>query len=273
MTHSEDELDAFAAWERAAWESRAAPYAASLGDLTRGSVPALLDAAGVEAGTRVLDVGTGPGFVALAASARGASVTGVDQSAAMVAIACAAGVDAVASCVERLPFRDASYDAAVAGYLLNHLARPEAAVAELARVLRAGGRLALTVWDVPDANPALGLFGPVVAQTGLVATLPAGPDAQRFAADDELHRLLSSWQEVTVSRLRWSVLVEPGPWFDAVAEATPRTGAVLAQAPPERRAQARERYVELARAQYGVAGGRVELPAGAVLARATRPER
>ena len=269
--HTEQELDAFGDWERAAWEVRAAPYAASLGDLTRGSIPALLDAAAVEAGRRVLDVGTGPGFVALAAAARGAVVRAVDQSAAMVALARAAGVDAVAASVERLPFADGVHDAVVGGYLLNHLPRPDVAVAELGRVLVPGGRLALTVWDVPQANPALGLFSPVVAELGLAAAVPPGPDAQRLADDAELLGLLAAWQDVTVTRPRWTVTVEPGRWFDAVAEATPRTGGAVAQASAQQRAQARERYVELATASYGTADGRVELPAGAVLASATRP--
>ena len=47
MTSSDDELDAFAGWERDAWEARAARYAGSFTDLTRGAAAALLDAAGV----------------------------------------------------------------------------------------------------------------------------------------------------------------------------------------------------------------------------------
>lgn len=270
-TPSERELAEFAAWEHAAWEARAAPYAASLGDLTRGSVPALLEAAGVRAHTRVLDVGTGPGFVALAAAERGAVVTGVDQSPAMVQIARTAGVDALAASVEQLPFEDGAYDAVVAGYLLNHMARPERAVAELGRVLTPGGRLAVTVWDLPEANPALGLFGPIVTDLGLCGVVPPGPDSLRFASEAELRQLFTGWRRVAVQPVGWTVTVEPGAWFDAVAGATPRTGAVLAQAAPEQRAQARQRYVEVARASYGVAGGRVELPAGAVLGAASRP--
>ena len=265
-SHSEQELDAFGAWERQAWEARAAPYAASLGDLTRGSVEALLDAAGCVAGTRVLDVGTGPGFVALAAAARGAVVTGVDQSVAMVAIARSKGVRAVAASVEALPFGDASYDAVVGGYLLNHLPRPESAVRELARVLRPGGRLALTVWDLPDANPALGLFGPVAASLGLGAVVPPGPDAARFSRDEAMRALLRGHlTDVQVLRTRWTVAVEPAAWFDAVASATPRTGAVLAAATDGQRAEMRTAYVELARSRYGTDDGRVALPASAVL--------
>lgn len=268
--HTDHDLDAFGDWERQQWEKRAASYAAALGDLTRGSAGALLDAAGVRSGSRVLDVGAGPGFVALAAMARGAVVIGADQSAEMVRLARAAGVDAVVAPVERLPFDDDSYDAVVAGYLLHHLPRPEAAVASLGRVLRIGGRLAMTVWDGPAANPVLGLFHPVVAELGLQAVVPPGPDAQRFADPDELHRLLAGWVDVTVERVTWPVRVDPGAWFDAVAASMPRTGAVLAQASPEQRAQARERYVEVARAAYGSGGGAVELPAGAVLGAATK---
>ena len=264
--HSEQELDAFGAWEQAAWEVRAAPYAASLGDLTRGSIPALLDAAGVAAGAAVLDVGTGPGFVALAARDRGAVVSAADQSQAMVELARGAGVDAVVAPVEDLPYADASFDAVVAGYLLNHLPRPVTAVAALARVLRPGGRLALTVWDLPEANPALGLLGPVAAAAGLTSAAPPGPDSQTFSRDDALLSLLAPhFRDVAVERVRWTVAVEPGAWFDAVAAATPRTGAVLAAATDEQRAQVREAYVELARSRYGSADGRVELPASAVL--------
>lgn len=271
MEHTEEELDAFGAWEREAWELRAVPYAASLGDLTRGSIPALLDAAGVSDGLTVLDVGTGPGFVALAALARGASVAAADQSSAMVGIACAAGVDAVTAPVEQLPYADSSFDAVLAGYLLNHLPRPEAAVASLARVLRPGGRLALTVWDLPDANPALGLFGPVAASLGLAASAPPGPDAQRFSDDVALRDLLApGFRDVRVERVGWTVAVEPGPWFEAVAAATPRTGAVLAAASGEQRAAMRGRYVEVALSRFGTAGGRVELPASAVLGSGTR---
>ena len=266
MTQTEQELDAFGEWERAAWEVHAAPYAASLGDLTRGSIPALLDAAGVGVGARVLDVGTGPGSVARAAAERGALVAAADRSAAMVQIARAAGVDAVVADVEHLPYGDTAFDAVVAGYLLNHLPRPEVAVASLARVLRPGGRVALTVWDLPEANPALGLFGPVVASAGVVPATPPGPDAGRFARDEAMDALLRrDFADVAVTRVRWTVTVQPGAWFDAVAAATPRTGAALAAASAEQRAQLRARYVEVATERFRGPDGRVALPAAAVL--------
>jgi SAM-dependent methyltransferase len=270
----DDGLDAFAAWERERWERRAPAYAAGLGDLTRGSAEALLDAAGVQGEVRVLDVGTGPGFVAQAARARGAVVSAVDQSTAMVALARAAGIDATVASIEQIPFPDSAFDAVVGGYVLNHLARPAEAAAELARVLRPGGRVALSVWDLPPANPALGLFGPVAAGLGIApAPVPEGPDAVRFADDEVFTQLLlgAGLTDVRVARVRWTVLVSPAAWFDAVAAATPRTGALLAAASDEDRAALRARYVEVAEASYGRGNGVVELPAGAVLGSGLRP--
>ena len=274
--HSPDQLDEFAEWERAAWEARASSYAASLGDLTRGSIPALLEAAQVQPGHRLLDVGTGPGFVALAATERGARVDAVDQALAMVQIARAAGVNAHQSGAESLPFDDATFDAVIASYLLNHLPRPEAGVAEFARVLVPGGRLAMTVWDRPQENPSTGSFGPVIAELGLTEAgltdpVPPGPDSQRFADDAELRTLLADWEDVHIARPRWTLTIEPGAWFDAVANSTPRAGAVLAQAGAGPRALARERYIELTDRRYGVGDGLIALPAGAVLVSATKP--
>lgn len=267
-----DESAAFAAWERDSWEERARAYAAAFGDLTRGSIDALLDAVGVTAGSRLLDVGSGPGYVALVAAERGAAVTAADQSNAMVAIATAAGVDAVAADAETLPFPDGEFDAVTASYLLNHLPRPDAAVRELGRVLVPGGRLAMTIWDVPSVNTAIGSIGSVVAELGLSASVPDGPDPYRYTDPDAARQLLSSWERIRVERVRWTMTVEPGWWFDVIADATPRTGAVLAQAGADQRAEARRRYVLAATERYGAGGGRVALPAVAVLLSARRPE-
>ena len=67
----------FDTYERGLWAGRAAAYERGFARLTAHTAGALLDAAGVAAGTRVLDVGTGPGVVAGAAAARGARVTAV----------------------------------------------------------------------------------------------------------------------------------------------------------------------------------------------------
>lgn len=272
MVSDEGQFREFGEWERTAWERCAVPYAASLGDLTRGSIGSLLDSAVVGPRTRLLDVGTGPGFIACAAIERGAVVRGVDQSAAMVQIARAGGVDAVESGAEALPFGEDTFDAVVGGYVLNHLPRPAEAIAEFRRVLVSGGRLAMTIWDVPAANPAIGLFGPLVSDLGLTADVPTGPDPHLFCDETRTRELLAGWKGVRLERTRWNMNVAPGAWFDAVADSTPRTGAVLAQAGPMLRAKARKRYIELAESRFGARGdGLVTLPAAAVLISATKP--
>lgn len=59
-----------------------------------------------------------------------------------------------------------SFDAVVGAFVLNHLPRPEVAAAELTRVLVGGGRLALSLWDVPERTRFLGLVEDAVARAG-----------------------------------------------------------------------------------------------------------
>ncbi len=266
MTPTDEQLDEFAAWERQTWETRAASYAESITELTRGAADALLDEAQATAGTALLDVATGPGVVALAARSRGAEVIAVDQSEAMVTLARAAGLDARQASADDLPFETGAFDAVVAGFLINHLPQPVKGVAELARVCKA--RVAVSVWDVPAANPALGLFGTVAESFDIADSVPPGPDSSLYADDARLTSLLvaAGLVDVHVSRVRWTLTVAPGPWFDAVASGTPRTGSVLAAASPEQRAELRARYIETATASYESGDDLVTLPAAAVVA-------
>lgn len=265
MTHTDEQLEAFASWERQAWETRAASYAESITRLTRGAADALLDAAEVTSGTALLDVATGPGVVAHAACERGAEVIAVDQSEAMVALACSAGLDARQATVDHLPFETGAFDAVVAGFLINHLPRPVQGIAEMARVCEA--RVAVSVWDVPAANPALGLFAQVAQSFDIADSVPPGPDSSLCADDARLTALLvdGGLVDIRVSRVRWTLTVAPGAWFDAVAAGTPRTGAVLAAASAAQRAALRELYVEAATTSYPSGNDEVSLPAGAVV--------
>ena len=110
---------------------------------------------------RVLDVGSGPGYVAAAAAARDATAVGVDVAPAMVALARTLHpqVEFVQGDAEHLQFADDSFDAVVANFAILHLGRPEQAAAEFARVLvsrREGGPLTLgRARRVPDARRVL----------------------------------------------------------------------------------------------------------------------
>lgn len=97
-------------------------------------------------GSRLLDIGTGRGAIAAAAVARGCVVTAVDAAPRMVSLVSAAypAVDARVMDVQRLEFPDDSYDLATGGFVIHLIAEPVRVLAELRRVVRPGGRVALT---------------------------------------------------------------------------------------------------------------------------------
>jgi SAM-dependent methyltransferase len=103
---------------------------------------AAFDAVGEAAPRDVLEVGCGWGELAARVTAElGASVVALDLSPRMVELARARGADARVGDVQELPFPDASFDVAVANWMLYHVPDLERALSELARVLRPGGRL------------------------------------------------------------------------------------------------------------------------------------
>ena len=115
----------------------------------RGMHESWLDALAPAPGTRVLEVGCGPGGFASTLASRGLEVQGVDRSAAMVESArrsvsapLARPVFTVGS-VERLPIADAHMDLSVASSLINVVADPAAALREMMRVTRPGGRISV----------------------------------------------------------------------------------------------------------------------------------
>ena len=163
-----DEAEKLRAFERDTHDRVAERYAAFFAPVTALATQALLDAAGVGPGMRVLDVASGPGHVAAAAAARGARATGVDLAPRMVALAAARhpGIDFRVADVEALPFPAASFDALVCSFGLGHFPRPEAAVAECARVVVPGGRIAFAWWDAPERQRLQAVFREAVAEVG-----------------------------------------------------------------------------------------------------------
>lgn len=118
---------------------------------------ALVAAVAPARGTSVLDVATGTGLVAERLLRRGARVTALDQSEQMLAAARARlgpAAQVVLGEAERLPFPDGAFEALTFTYLLRYVDDPGATMAELARVVRPGGRIGMLEFGVPPFAPA-----------------------------------------------------------------------------------------------------------------------
>lgn len=112
----------------------------------------LVKFAEVSAGQKVLDVACGTGVVAVTAARRGANVSGLDLSPALLerarsnAEAAAVAIDFTEGDAEALPYPDAAFDVVLSQFGHIFAPRPALAVKEMLRVLRAGGRIAFSTW-------------------------------------------------------------------------------------------------------------------------------
>src|SRR5262245_57946476 len=151
------------------WGAHPQDFAECLEQVGLPIIGAALDAARVTRGTRLLDAGCGAGLGALLASLRGATVTALDASAGLLAVARARLPEAEVreGDLEALPFADATFDAVVAVNSVFYAADMAAALRGLVRVVRPGGRVVVTAWGPPErceflaaALPALGPLMP-----------------------------------------------------------------------------------------------------------------
>lgn len=276
MTERTIDPDAFNTFEAAAWEERAPTYEQFFGTITSRLAEPLLDAASVEETTRVLDLATGPGYVAGEAARRGASVIAVDVAPAMVALArrLHPGLEVRQADAHALPFEDGSFDAVVGNFLILHLGRPEQAVAEFARVLAPAGKLALTAWDRPERARFIGVFLDAVAEVGatLPPDLPVGPDIFRFGDEGEFEALFrgQGLEHRTVATIAFSHRAASAREFwDGLLGGAVRTTALILGQEEETQRRIREafdRRVEEFRDAEGL-----ELPVSVKLASASKP--
>jgi SAM-dependent methyltransferase len=265
---------AFRAFEHAGWENIPTRYHDAFGNLTSQAIELLLDAVDVRSGVRVLDLATGPGYVAAAAAQRGASVVGVDFSAAMVAEARRhhPTVEFQEGDAEVLPLPDNSFDAVVMNFGLLHLGRPEQALAEAYRVLRADGKLGFTVWAQPEEVVGFGIVLHAIQSHGSMnVPLPPGPPFFRFSDPAECRRTLLEAgfvaPQVMLVPQTWR-LRSPDTLFEIMHESTVRTAGLL-------RAQTSEALHAIRAAIRDAVGSyqkgdTIELPMPAVLASAIK---
>ncbi|TDO39227.1 class I SAM-dependent methyltransferase [Paractinoplanes brasiliensis] len=261
--------------ERARWSGRAVAYDRSFARLCAHPAEALLDAAGVDKGHRLLDVGTGTGTVAALAWARGVSVTAVDAEPSMLDLAATRlphGATVLAT-LPVLPFPARSFDAAVGNFVINHVGNPAAGVSEMARVTRPGGRVAVTVWPSP-APTAQRLWGDVFDAAGAErpAALPRLEAANDFPRTGSgLSALLegAGLTGVTCEVVSWTLRIDPDDWWAGPAAGLSTAGLILEHQPPSVVPEVRAAFDEVT-APYRTDDGRLALPASALLASGSR---
>jgi SAM-dependent methyltransferase len=230
------EPEAIRAFEHAGWQRAAAVYTDSFAHATAPFIKPLLEVAEFSPGQHVLDVACGPGHLAAAAAARGAAAHGLDFSAAMVGVARKTHPEIVVieGDAEDLPYPDSMFHAAVSSFGMNHVPRPQAALAECRRVLKPGGRVAFTVWATPDVNIAWSLVFDAVARHGNRSATDAPPPGA-LGRPEQCLRALEATDftdcSAEVVRAEWR-LPSANEFVAALSAGTARTAALIAAQEP-----------------------------------------
>jgi ubiquinone/menaquinone biosynthesis C-methylase UbiE len=187
----------------------------------RLNVPAMFAAPARDLGARMdfanaraaLDVGAGSGIVAMQAATVCPVAVAVDPSVAMLRRARANGIArVVVGAAPGLPFADASFDRVTAGFVLSHVASYEAALADMVRVLRPGGKVGITAWS-ELSNPYRDYWDGLVerfvgdAEALRAATAKMLPWEDWFARSENVRSALSGagLHDVTVEEIEYPI--------------------------------------------------------------------
>lgn len=270
------EYAAFAEAERKGWTdaARASGYIDLFAAAADRLIEPLVQAAGAKSGLRVLDLCCGQGNVAEVLAGRGCKITGLDFSPAMLTFARARVPEAefVEGDAQNLPFGQDEFDVVVSNVGICHVPDQRRALAEIKRVVRRGGRLAMSVWCGPDRSPSYELVYRMIKTHGAPGiAAPPGPDFHQFANRKIANELLSeagfSKIEMSIVKSGWSV-DEPEAFFEIFARGTVRAAMLLASQPPENVAAIRSALNEEVRRRFAD-GSRWHVPTLAAVVSAT----
>lgn len=235
-------MSAFKIAEHSGWTSKAGSYDEHFAVVTRQAIGPMLAAAGPLQGRSLLDVCCGTGDLVAEAVALSAVATGTDFAPTMIeqARSKTAGARFEIGDAEALSFAERSFDAVTCAFGLYHLAEPDKAVAEAARVLRGGGRYVYTGWLPPDRGWDLAaLVGRAIATHGSTdVKLPPAPPPFRMTDETVLREVLKShgFRDITCS-------AEMAIWrsahtddvLDLIAKGTVRTAMLIDNQPTDNR--------------------------------------
>ena len=199
-------------------------------------------------GEKVLDLATGTGWGSRLVARRGAQVTGADISSALLAVAAerarGEGLDITYQLgdAEQLPFATGEFDAVISTCGVMFASRPDAAAAELARVCRSGGRIALTTW-LADSN--LFKMFRVMAPYLPPPPVPAPPSPFEWGRTERIQELLGNDFDLAFEK-GVSYYREPSAEaaWETFSTGYGPTKALAANLDDDRRAQLRRDFIE-----------------------------
>ncbi|MEN3283209.1 MAG: hypothetical protein V7607_4349 [Solirubrobacteraceae bacterium] len=269
----------------ARWDSAAPGWAATREAFQRVNLPVshwMVEAIRPQPGHRVLELAAGLGDTGLLAAELvkpGGSVLITDAADGMVEAARAhaeeLGADNVevrAMQAEWIDAPTASVDAVLCRYGYMLLADPETALRETRRVLKAGGRVALAVWDLPERNPWATTVRAAAEEAG-ISSPPAPNDAGQFAlsAPGAVEELLATtgFDDVEVEGLDLAFEAESlDAWWDVVLQTSASMLEAVRGLPPAEHYKLRD-AVDAGYAPFVRDDGSLLLPARALVAAAT----
>lgn len=272
--------DAYRRAELDGYETVAADYDRWLSRSTARFAEPLLDRLDLKPGHQVLDAACGPGVLTLRLLPRvrpGGQCLGVDFSPRMVRLALtnAANVKGArfeVMDVERLALPAAAFDRVACGFGLMHFPDAGAALAEFRRVLKPGGRLALSVWAELPRVEFMRLMLETVKAVAPDAGFPPGPPMFGFGTDAVLRPLLEHAGFSGVAFAETAVDLEFPTfeaWWNALVCGAARLGGVVRALTESQRADFAGRLRELVRDRTGPGG--FTLRGAAFLATAVAP--
>jgi len=265
-----------AAWRK--WHAQIAAF-------TRGATEAILEAAHLRPGMRVLDLACGVGDPALSIAAEVAPsgrVTATDLGPGMMSLAeelarkkGLANIEFREANAESLPFADASFDVLTCRFGIMFFPDLGKALRECLRVLKPGGRAAFVAWGKKE-QPFFTTTAGIILKRVPVPPPPPDPDGPSmfmFGERDRLRRALESagfanvHEEDRIIPGRWSGSVEE--YWEQFTEVAAPFRPLLDQLTPEQRAQARDESLLAVKKFWD--GHEINLPLEIVIGSAMRP--
>jgi len=174
------------------WNREAGDWARFQEDQTRDLIEQTLTALDVGAGTTVLDVGCGAGLGLALAQERGAVVSGVDASPALLELAAARladGAEVKVGDLQKLPFQDDTFDVVMSYNAIRYATDAAAAIREFARVTVPGGQVGIGSWGEPRRCETTAFLFAVVA---LFPALPHGAHQGSANTPDEVRAAMTA---------------------------------------------------------------------------------